>query len=244
MNDKNKYFTLIESNIKKCGYHVYVVKDNGPLPRFSYSIGLTQEIGKELILAGALLYSDEEIKVIINEIVVEIKNNINSDRIITSLGVFTLKKVDITWSEKLMLGVFDYYNVSTVNALQIIPQNEYLTIDVPDLSKKYNPSLEPIWKWLTKDWNFSIPSTSICVTDLDALQGKCIIQAIRWEENYWEIFSKLSSEIIQENTRFIPIGILLVADKANEVFADLVINQAVSRINSNHEWEFWNVEDE
>lgn len=242
MNNKNKYLALIESNIKKCGYHIYAVKDNGPLPRFCYSIGLTKEIGTELILAGALLYTDEEVKVIINEIVGEIKNDINVDNIVTSLGIFSLKTVDSTWSEKLMLGVFDYYNVSTVSVLQIIPKNEYLTIDVPDLSREYNPSLELIWKWLTIDWNFSISATSVCVTDLDTLQGKPIIQAIRWEEDYWEIFSKLSSEIIQENTRFIPIGMLLVIDKANEVFADLAINEAVSRIDSNHEWEFWDAE--
>lgn len=243
MKNKDKYLQLIKSNIKECGYHIYGVVDSGSLPRFFYSIGLSEKIGTELMLAGALLYTDEEVKVIIDEIIEALKKDTNIDNITTSLGLFSLKTVDSTWSEKLMLGVFDYYNVSIVDALQIVPNDNYLTIDVPNLNKEYNPTLEPIWKWLTEDWNYSIPDTSICVTDLDALYGKPIIQTIRWEEDYWEVFSKLPSEIVQEDTRFVSLGMLLAINTSNELFAKLAVNEAVSRVDSTHEWEFWNVEE-
>jgi len=94
MENKDKHLQSIKSNIEKCGHHLYVIKDTGALPRFCYTIGLTQEIGSELILAGALLYSDEEVKDIIDEIIREIENDINTERVTTSLGVFTLKTVD------------------------------------------------------------------------------------------------------------------------------------------------------
>lgn len=51
MKNKDKYLQLIKSNIEECGYHIYGVVDSGPLPRFFYSIGLSEKIGIELMLA-------------------------------------------------------------------------------------------------------------------------------------------------------------------------------------------------
>jgi len=240
--NNNKYIDSIESNIKKCGYHLYMIKDNGPLPRFSYSIGLRNVLGLELILAGALLYSDEEIKTILDEIILALKNDKNISSITTTLGTFTLKDVDASWVKELMLGALDYYAVDTINTLQILPTDKHMiTIDIPNLQKKYNPNHEPIWKWLSVNWNYDVPSSPTCVTNTDVLLGEAIFQAIRWEEDYWEAFSKRPSEITEEDTHFIPLGIILESDETNKIIATLSIEQAVSRIDN--EWEVWNVGD-
>lgn len=73
--------------------------------------------------------------------------------------------------------------------------------------------------------------------------GYHIIQTIRWEEDYWEVFSKSPSEIVQEDTRFVSLGMLLAINTSNELFAKLAVNEAVSRVDATHEWEFWNVEE-
>ena len=244
MDSKEEYLKIIESNIIKYGYHIYGIFDSGPLPRFFYTIGLTGEIGSELIFAGAFLYSDEEVKDIIDEIIIKLKEDTNINRSTTTLGEFSLEAVDPTWSEKLMLGVLDYYNVSKINSLQIIPTDDYyLTIDVPKFVNKYDPALEPVWKWLTMEWDFPIPKNSMCAADLDALHGKSIVQAIRWEEDYWEVYSKPSSEVLQEDARFVFLGIFLAVDFSNEIFAQLSVNEAASRIDADHDWELWGVKE-
>jgi len=243
MNNKNKYIDLIEYNIEKYGYHLYLISDNGPLPRISYSIGLKEKLNFELILAGALLFNDEEIKIILDEIIIKLRENRNINSVITSLGKFHLKKVNATWVNKLMLGALDYYNIDDIETLQVLPSKEYMTIDIPVLSKEYNPEQEPIWKWLTIDWIYTIPTSSTCVTNTEVLYGKQIIQAIRWEEDYWEAFSKLPSQIIEQDTKLIPLSIILENNNSNKIIATLLINQAVSRIDITHEWEVWNVND-
>lgn len=244
MNSKEKYLKLIGSNIKKYGYHLYEIVDAGPLPRFFYTIGLLEKIGAELVFAGALLYSDEEVKNIIEDIIMKLTEKTDVNSIATSLGNFSLGKVDPTWSEKLMLGVFDYYNISEINAFQIIPKDSnYLTIDVPKLANKYDPKVEPVWKWLTEEWHYNIPKNSMCATDLDALHGKPIISAIRWEEEYWEIFSKPPLEISKENTRFVSLGIFLAIDSSNEIFAQLEINEGASRTDPAGKWEIWSIKE-
>jgi len=234
---------LIDSNIQKCGYHIYVVKDNASLPRFSYSIGLKDTLGLDLVLAGALLYSDEEAKMILDEIIVALKNDKSIDTITTTLGVFTLKDVDNSWVQELMLGALDYYDTDTIKALQVLPSDKRkFSIDIPNLQNRYSPYDEPLWQWLTMDWNYDIPSSSMCVTNTDVLLGESLFQAIRWEEDYWEAFSKPSSEIVEEDTHFIPLSFILESNEINKIIATLSINQAVTKIDN--EWGVWNVDGE
>lgn len=244
MNNRDGYINLIDSNIKKCGYHVYMVKSAGPLPRFEYTIGLKKELGVELIMAGALLYTDEEVKKILDESILQIKENKNIHIVETSLGKFSLRNVDKTWVEKLMLGALDYYDVDILQTLQVVPINsKYLTIDIPNLSTLYSIDNEPIWKWLTEKWTYGIPNSSTCATNKDALRGHSIIQAIRWEEDYWEIFSKFPSEITEDETLLVPIGIIIEHDDTNKIIATLSKEQAASRDDIDHDWEIWNVDE-
>jgi hypothetical protein len=238
----NPYIQEIRSNIQKCGYHLYVIKDRGPLPKFAYTIGLKEKVGFELVFAGALLLSDSDVYNVIEYIAHHINEEKISEIEVDGM-LFLLKPINSSWSKKLLLGALDYYNLDSINALQVIPPNDYLTIDTPNLSVIYNPLEEPIWQWLTEDCSYSIDATSNCVVDLDVLFGKPVIQVTRWEEDYWEAFSKSPSEVAKENTIFIPLGILLSYDKSNRIFAKLSVNQAASRIDNNSHWEFWNTDE-
>lgn len=62
----------IRENIARSGQHVYVVA-GGSTPRFAYTIGVSESIGIELILAGAVFYTLDEVVRIINEIAVQLK---------------------------------------------------------------------------------------------------------------------------------------------------------------------------
>ena len=49
----------IQKNIDESGYHLYFVA-GGPVPRFVYTIGLSEKIGFELVLAGSSYFDDED----------------------------------------------------------------------------------------------------------------------------------------------------------------------------------------
>lgn len=42
---------------------------------------------------------------------------------------------------------------------------------------------EPVWQWLFEKWQFSVPEDSIAVTNIDALRGKKVTEAVRREED-------------------------------------------------------------
>jgi len=50
----------IRENIARSGQHIYVVL-GGETPRFAYTIGVSESVGVELILAGAIFYIKNEV---------------------------------------------------------------------------------------------------------------------------------------------------------------------------------------
>src|SRR6516225_7429416 len=127
------------------------------------------------------------------------------------------------------MGALDYYKSTNVAALQIVPDAQHATIDVPDLSLPWSASSEPIWQWLEQPWKLDIPKDSTAVTDLQALQGKQITEAMRWEEKEWELFSGAGPEVKQEEIRVVPLGTLLAADSSLAGIADLTIGSGAWR---------------
>ena len=61
----------IRQNIAESGFHVYGVTGSGE-PHYGYTIGLSESLGAELILAGAYFYELNEVGKVIRSIAAQI----------------------------------------------------------------------------------------------------------------------------------------------------------------------------
>lgn len=237
---ENNFIEKIKKDIKLHGHHITMVTD-AIEPNYAYTIGLSEESKFELIFAGGIFYMKEQIFQIINEIAEKIKNeNSIGDNIITSFGEFKISKVHHTWAQLMMLGVYRFYNVEEVSVLQIIPSKENFTLDVPDMSKEWNTSLQPVWQWIVKDWNYSIPKNSKVITNLNALKGEPITEVMRWEPDEWEAFAGPGPDVEENEIRVVSVGTLLGIDKSLEAILKLDIGKGIWRDSEELVWNDWN----
>ena len=229
---------MIRKNISTHGHHIYLVRP-GPTPKFAYTIGLHETIGAELIFAGGANYSVSQVREILNHLASILKEStyrVRTDHALGEMGLFSLRNVSPTWSSKLILGALDYYKPSVVQALQVVPDAQHKTIDVPDLSQTQNETAEPIWQWLDKAWDYPIPENLMVITDLSALRGAPILEANRWEEDTWELFSTSSNAFDKENGRAIPFGTLLAVDPTLTLATELEVGEGIWRDSENLVW--------
>ncbi|HXR78307.1 MAG TPA: DUF4262 domain-containing protein [Bryobacteraceae bacterium] len=235
-------FDEIRRNIAEYGFHTYVVTGSGK-PHYGYTIGLTESLGTELILAGAYFYRLNEVSSVIRGVADELRSPLHRDtqRLRESpWGNFSLQKVDISWAKELMLGFFDYYGVNAIEARQIVPDESHWTVDIPDLSKPMGSNAAPGWQWLSQDWAYPIPKESVALTNIDALRGERITEVMRWEKDEWEIFAGAGPEITEAERRVVPLGILLAADPSLVPAVDLSIGSGFWRdAEPKSEWHAW-----
>lgn len=230
----------IQENIERHGHHIYLIS-GGPCPRFAYTIGLSPRLGAEIILAGASIYSAEEVAQIINFIAA----TVDSQRPwqewcfdLHSNNSFLVRKAHETWTTNLMLGALDFYGVEAIPAFQLVPDEAHWTIDIPNLSAPWTAATDPAWQWLREAWEFPVPSTSVATTNLDALRGKRITEAARWEEDQWELFAGAGPDVPREEIRVIPLGTLLAADPSLSAVVKLPVGRALWR-DDHSEWHPW-----
>ena len=178
MDNKTSFRTLIQSNIDHNGYHLTVV-GGAVEPRFAYSIGLFNSLNFELVFSGGVYYLKDQILEIFRDIVNNLRVGASiMDRKITivSLGDFSFLPVDSSWRNLMLLGVIDYYKGADIPAYQIVPDPAHFTYDIPDMSKKWDVSTEPVWQWLDRKWQYDVPEKSQVTTNLEALQGAAITE--------------------------------------------------------------------
>jgi hypothetical protein len=235
---KKRALDLIRENIARSGHHVYLVS-SGQTPRFAYTIGVSEAIGTELILAGALFYLSEDAIQIVNNIAAQLKARRDQETFeVAGRGSFILRKVHSTWTTELMLGALDYYQNSDIPALQIVPNGSHWTIDVPDMSVPWNATTEPVWRWLHEPWTYPVPTHSTAATNLAALRGEPITEVMRWEENEWEIFAGAGPDVPKEDVRVVRLGTLLAADESLVPAVHLAIGEGLWR-DPKSEWHPW-----
>ena len=233
---------LIKNNINKYGFHTYIIM-GGSIPRYAYTIGLRDSLGTELVLAGAIYYSADEVQSIINNIYQQLKSDKNYNSVITlnDIGSFTLKKMCSTWINSLMLGAIDFYKTSTVKAYQILPDETHWTNDIPNLEESWNIESDPIWQWLYKEWPFNVSHKSTVVTNLDALRGAKITEIARWGDDEWEMFAGYGPDVSFNEARAVPLGTLLAADPTLKPALTLEIGKGLWRENVGdgiwHPWD-------
>ena len=231
----------IKANIEQHGHHVTIVT-GGQIPRFAYTIGCLEILGSEFIFAGGEYYSKFDVSKIINEIIAfaEEKSEWHNQSIsVDSLGDFSIVRTDKSWSELLTLGVFDYYNQTEIQVWQILPDDNHRTLDVPDMSQAFEVVSQPIWQWLSRKWDYPVPSDSMSVTDLGVLFGEKATEVTRWEKDEWEIFSGAGPDTPKDVMRVVPLSLLLGIDKSLERVVYLEIGKGLWRDAVELKWNDW-----
>lgn len=230
----------IRSHITEHGFHTYVVT-GGAVPHFGYTVGLSETLGAELILAGTYFYRLNEVSSVIKDLVGELQSEEAWRTKSISAGprgTFSFRKADPSWAIALALGAFDYYQGQVIEVYQIVPDEAHWTIDVPNLSQPWNPTQAIGWRWLKEVWKYQVPRDSVALTDLNVLRGARVTEVMRWEEDQWEIFSRSGTEIPESERRVVPLGVLLEADKSLLPAVDLSVGTGFWREN-NSKWNRW-----
>ncbi len=239
--EEGKFAELVQSHINQYGYHVTIVGSYA-CPRFAYTIGLTRLFSFELIIAGGIVYMKNELMQIFTAVALELKKTMNLEKkkiLIGKLGAFSFSCVHPSWSKLMMLGVFDYYKTDTARAYQIIPDSEHYTLDIPDMSKEWDESAEPVWQWLVRKWDYPVPENSTVVTNIQALRGEQITEVVRWEPDGWEMFAGPGPDVKKEDTRVATLGTMLGIDKTLLPAIYLGIGKGLWRDSRDSEWNNW-----
>lgn len=229
----------IKSNISQHGHHVTIVKSDLQ-PRYAYTIGVTEKLGFELIFAGGIYYMSEDVLKIINYIVDKLNTSSTEDVfVIDELGSFSLSKADISWSRLMMLGAFDYYQQKNIKALQIIPDSEHSTLDIPNMTNEWHEVSEPVWKWLVKKWDYPVSGKSKVITNIDSIRGKKITEIMRWEKDEWEAFVGNSDEVKKDDIRVISLATIIGIDSSLLPMLNLNVGKGLWRDPIEMEWNAW-----
>jgi hypothetical protein len=241
MKSKQEFKEAIKLNIQRYGHHINLVS-GGNVPRYGYTIGLCKTLGFELVIAGAIIYMKDELYMIVNciaEILKKQEGEKTDEISVYNLGRFSLSTVDSSWSNMMMLGVFDYYGIESVKAFQIKPDIIHSTLDIPDMTRKWDPSSEPVWQWLNSEWSYPVPKHSQVITNLDALQGYAVSELMRWETDEWEMFSGAGPEIEKDQIRVVPLGLMLGIDRSLEAALNVPVGKGLWREAPTDKWNTW-----
>ena len=106
------------------------------------------------------------------------------------------------------------------------------------MSVPWNGTLAPAWRWLHQQWDYPVPEKSVSATNLAALRGERITEAVRWDEDEWEISSGPASEVPYDEMRVVPLGSLIAADQSLERVVDVTVWEGIWR-DADFDWQPW-----
>lgn len=237
--NRSEYLQNIKDIIIEKSYYTSCVLAEQQ-PSFSYTIGLTSKKGFELVFCGGANYDLDDFETIIDKVFELNGDNIILDKYfeIEGYGKFKLHLTDESWNKKILLGVYDLFNLNSIIAYQIIPEEKNKLLDVPDMSLKWNEK-DPIWRWLDDEWTYPIPLDSTIITNIKALKGESITEITRWEANEWEMFAGAGPDVEQEEIRVVPFGTLLGIDSSIEIAVNLEVKKGLWRENGDSKWNEW-----
>lgn len=238
-SERPRMTEIIRRNIVENGRHITLVTQFNN-PRFAYTIGLSTIAGAEIMMLGAIIYDADDLYNILNLISERLQEYPQERTVdVGKLGTFRLIESHKSWNDEILLGALDYFRTDTVAALQVIPDPEHITIDVPDASLPWNPSEQPVWRWLKEPWAWPIPAGSAAVTNLAALRGEAVTEVSRWELDEWELFAGSGADINQNDLRVVPIATLVAADPSLFEVLSLDVGKSLWRNSNGDAWRMW-----
>ena len=158
----------IADNIAKHGHHIYSVL-GGENPRFCYTIGLTDLIGGELVLAGMCHVPTSRVATFINQVASRLVAGMSiADfrETLDGVGEFRLREANQSWVSEMLLGALDWYDGKSLTAWQLVVEEEKRSIDIPEMWTPFEPSKSPAWSWLKDPWPFACSSSTHGVGDV------------------------------------------------------------------------------
>lgn len=232
----------IRSHIDNAGFHIYVVGME-TLPKYGYTIGLTESpVGAELVLAGAARFTIDEVSDALSDLGDATRDGAldpSGSYDATHLGKVRFREAHESWVERLLLGAVDYYGSRPVRAYQVLLGSELTTLDVPDLSREWDPTAERVWRWLDLAWSYPIPKETAVVTNLRALYGHPITEVCHWEDDEWELVAAHDEPIEKRDLIVVPFATLLALDPSLEQVLSLPAGKAVRRDDPSAAWSAW-----
>jgi hypothetical protein len=229
----------IRSDIERYGQTIALIS-GGPLPRYAYSVGLRDVVGFELMLAGALFYAAKEVQQVVNAIAAALRaDSTLSSLEVPTAGSFALRPAHESWMRSMALGALDFYDVDRVAGVQIVPDVDHRTIDVPDMEYEWMPSREPVWQWLGRAWGYDVPQESVVTTNLAALRGSPITELSRWEDNEWEMFAGSGPDVQPRDVRVVPLGTLIGHDPSLASTLAAGVGSGYWRESASSGWHEW-----
>jgi hypothetical protein len=236
---RSELLKQIERNIKQSGQHIYAIF-GGPAPRYAYTIGLTEVVRAELVLAGCAGWYEDEVGHILNAIGDEIrtKGYLGRRYVVDGFGSFSLQRAHASWTDRMLHGAHDYYRPARVRGYQVLPDGDHFTIDIPDLAQQWSRN-DGAWRWLCDRWTRPIPESSFAMVDPGALRGEPIREVARWEDDYWEAFSVSPSELREEDARPVPLSVLVDFDPSLAPIFSLAVGSGMSRTSADARWKPW-----
>jgi hypothetical protein len=232
----------IRASIDGAGLHIYCV-GMGKLPKYCYTIGLSDgALDAELVLAGAARFAIDEVADALNDLgdaarAGEVDPSGSSEA--AQLGEVHFQEVHPSWMERLLLGALDYYAPRPVRAYQVLLRPELITLDVPDLSREWDPDVERVWRWLDVPWSHAIPEDTAVVTNFRALRGHPITEVSHWEDDAWELVAADDAPMAKSELAVVPMATLLAVDPALEEVLSLPLGRAMRRDDPSAAWEPW-----
>lgn len=221
----------IRTNIEQFGRHITCVL-GGESPRYLYTIGLSAQTGFELVFAGQVQIPTKTVKTLLNRISKVLEGGKSVKKLsldFQKLGRFTLSQAHPSWSKRMVLGALDYYEREDLKVMQVLPEPERATIDIPPMDEPFDPEKHRVWQWLDGGWPYSVSSDSLAITNLDALQGYAISELVRWEDNQWEMFSGPGPDVPEDEFVKVPLATLLAFDNSLESALDLELSTGLYR---------------
>lgn len=198
------------------------------IPPYAYTVGLAPMVGHELVCAGALRYSVDQVASILRSCatgMVRGKTRSATPLRVAGLGDFTLGTVHSEW----LMGLIpsEYRGEPAIAWHQVIPVHPPATVDVPDLAVSPAEGRDPAWRWLFQHWDVDVPDDSHLVTTLGVLTGSRPNTVFRWEFDQWEALDRPAVEIDHAGARVAPIGVLAAIVDDWSVFLRLPVGEGL-----------------